>query len=108
MTRSELICRRCGGIEDRPDDAVALEVHLDPSHRRGGPVDVTVRLRSAAPTARAGYCVAAVRKSAELGIEQAEPVRPARVEPGGEVEVPFRLQLGAAVPTHQYLSLIHI
>ena len=102
VTRSELICRRCGGIEDRPDDAVALEVHLDPSHRRGGPVDVTVRLRSAAPTARAGYCVAAVRKSAELGIEQAEPVRPARVEPGGEVEVPFRLQLGAAVPTHQY------
>ena len=102
VSRSELICGRCGGIEDRPEDSLALEVHLAEIHRRGTRADVVVRLRNTSATAREGYCVAAVRRSGELGIEQTEPVRRVRVGPAEVAELPFPLLLGDAVPVHQY------
>lgn len=103
LRRTEVLCPACGGIQDRPDDALSLEILVDEHWRRRTTGRVTLRLRSRAARRRQGYALLAVRRSGEYEMRPAEPTRPAAVEAGGSTDVRFDLAVGDDVPVHHYM-----
>jgi hypothetical protein len=102
IRRMELICGRCGGIEDKPDPSFSLSVALPEMLPRGATLTTHVRLVNDSDHDRVGHCLAAVRRSAEFEI--GHPTAPQRVvvPAGGEAVLGFEILLGRSMPAHQY------
>lgn len=103
LRRTEVLCPACGGIQDRPDDALSLEILLDDHWRRRSAGRVTLRLRSRAARRRQGHALLAVRRSGEYRMGPTEPTRAATVEAGGSTDVAFELAVGDDPPVHHYM-----
>jgi hypothetical protein len=102
VSRTEFICRRCGGIEDTPDPSLSIRVEMAATNPRGNRAEVSLRLRNDADSDRTGWCLVAVRRSADLPIGHPTPALPVAVDAGSTTAVPFVLDIGPAVPVHQY------
>jgi hypothetical protein len=102
VRRTELLCHVCGGIADTPEPRVLVRVRLDQRQRAGTGAPVTVELVNRTGEIRQGYCLAAVRRSAQYRIGQPDPVRPVTVGPDEVASVAFHFDWDPAMPDHQY------
>jgi hypothetical protein len=102
VRRTELLCRRCGGITDTPDPGFLVLARMEKRQLPGGSAEVTVELVNHTDRRWAGHCTAAVRRSGTYRITQPDPVRRVTAEPHQVTSVPFSFTWDPAMPVHQY------
>ncbi|MBJ6362837.1 hypothetical protein ACFOQM_16460 [Paenibacillus sp. GCM10012307] len=102
IKRTETICSSCGGLEDKPDHDLSLQLKLQESFTKASNNNVVLQLKNSTEKVFDGYCVLAVRRSSELGIGSGEPIKKILLQPHETKEVDFELVVESDVPIHQY------
>lgn len=102
VQRTEAICTNCGGIEDKPDHAISLQIDFNAYFVRGSKSRVNLKLQNHSHTTYDGYCLVSIRKSSEFELRPIMPIQKITIPPHESNVSEFEIVVGADVPIHQY------
>lgn len=103
ISRFETICVVCGGIEDKPNLNVSLEILLTEDFSIDFANNVILRIINNSEKVLSGYCLIAVRKSKDWAIEISEPIIKCLVLPNESIEQKFEVLLKDNIKIHQHV-----
>ncbi|MED4954115.1 hypothetical protein ABEO75_18845 [Paenibacillus macerans] len=95
--RNERICYKCGGLEDKPDDEVSLEIWGGTTKEHEN-VEITLKVENHTTKEISGYACLTLRNSSrwELNVEPKASLF--RITPLGQETAVFRITIGETPP----------